>query len=494
MTTPPDSGAAWTPIPSSERRFRFGRWLRSRALGGLVATVALSGGAASCDSCKKKETEPESVVPAEGGATQDVVNTGIGVGLGLPAKLAPTSVTWERVVVINERAAIVAGRSIDGAFALRTLDRGRTWTAFKAKADSWQSWAAMPDASTIFATGKRKKMTARPGLEADVIEASAYFGPESRDDLTEPAPLFPGEADPFDGITIDGGISQIAALTPELLSLVADRKRNAILLYGAPGGQPQPTPTVLPRGRFIRAPHGRPAQLLSLQGTTLAVRPWPKPGEKVDAGSQIPNLVVTRDMAAQLDRGPGCDVGPWSFSRLSASKTKGYVVGVSDTRALSFEVPAFEVPGGDVTDIGCHPEAIVVRIEDPKKKEPKLIRCTLAGKCADPQSNPFELWPEEHEHTIHMVATKQGAVATITAKTGTRHGAYVSTSTDGGATFALARVINEGQTSRGYIEVGALVGFEDRVVMLVSADVTGTQRRGWYVLASDDGGESWGPP
>ncbi|MFH1604036.1 MAG: sialidase family protein, partial [Pseudomonadota bacterium] len=242
-------------------------------------------------------------------------------------------------------------------------------------------------------------------------------------------------------------------------------------------------------GRFVTAPYGRPPQLLSVAGSAIEMRPWPEPGDEVGPGSIIPGFTGSAGALEQLSAGPGCEAGPWSFQRVASSPNHAFVIGVSSSRALSFKLPA-----GNENRIGCGTGAIVVEVFDEKKKEPQLIRCTLDGKCAEPKSFPFAIWPEEHERTILTAATDKGVVATMSARTGTRWGAYLATSVDGGKTFDLPRVIGEGQTDRGYFEIVALVNFTNRVLVLLSADVTGTRRRGWYVLASDDGGENWGLP
>ena len=91
-------------------------------------------------------------------------------------------------------------------------------------------------------------------------------------------------------------------------------------------------------------------------------------------------------------------------------------------------------------------------------------------------------------------AFKEGVVAVMRATAGARWGLYLGQSSDAGENFELPRKIGEGATDRGYFELGALIRFDERILMLLSADVTGTTRRGWYVLASDDGGTHWGPP
>jgi hypothetical protein len=48
----------------------------------------------------------------------------------------------------------------------------------------------------------------------------------------------------------------------------------------------------------------------------------------------------------------------------------------------------------------------------------------------------------------------------------------------------------EGNPEDGY-DVGALVGFGDRTLMILSAKINKTTRRSWYAMASDDGGSTW---
>lgn len=451
--------------------------------------LALAGG---CDRCKKKETEAEVVEPPPpGGASQELVSTSIGNGIGLPANLAPTSAEWDHVVVVDGNTAVVHGHMQDEAIAIRTTDRGRTWRALRASPGAYQSWGTGRDGASVLAGGERKKMKAAPGKKPAVIEAKLWFAPDELE-LSEPAPLFPDEKD-RKGIGIDDGIARPAVLGAELASLIVDRQRQPIVLYGAPVGNEQPAAIDLPRGRWIRAPYGRPPMLLSVVGTSLEVRPWPTPGGGVDLGSKVPSLTLIGSMADQLDAGPHCDAGAFSFARVATTPQNAQLIGISDTRAF-----AFPLPGGDETRLGCTTEAVVVEIVskrgDAGPGEPQLIRCTLDGKCAQPKSYPFNIWPEEHKRKILAVPTPQGVVATMTAQTGNRFGTYLATSMDKGATFELPRVIGEGQTGRGFFDVGALVAFDDRVVMLLTADVTGTRGRRWYAMASDDGGENWGPP
>jgi len=110
-------------------------------------------------------------------------------------------------------------------------------------------------------------------------------------------------------------------------------------------------------------------------------------------------------------------------------------------------------------------------------------------------SQPFRIWTQEHTREIVAVPTSQGVLAVMSARAGERRwGLYLAQSLDGGKTFELAQTIGEGTTDRGHFVLGALASLPKRTLLLISAEVTGTTRRGWYVLASDDGGENWGPP
>jgi hypothetical protein len=222
---------------------------------------------------------------------------------------------------------------------------------------------------------------------------------------------------------------------------------------------------------------------------TIAVQPWPKPGEKIQSGTAVPGLGRVTGAFDQLSSGPGCEFMGWSFSRIASSSSNAWIIGVSPKKSF-----AFKAPNGEATTIGCGEDAVVVEVFDSKKEVPQLLRCTFDGKCSTPQSQPFDIWPEKHERSILSTATPQGLVAVMKARSGARWGTYLATSMDGGKTFDLPRVIGEGATDRGFFEIGALIGFKDRVLILLSADVTGTRRRGWYVLASDDGGQSWREP
>jgi hypothetical protein len=93
-----------------------------------------------------------------------------------------------------------------------------------------------------------------------------------------------------------------------------------------------------------------------------------------------------------------------------------------------------------------------------------------------------------------MAVTEKGVLGVMSANAGDRWGLYLVQGPDNGAVYERQRVIGEGTGGRGRIELGALVSLGKRALLLLSADVTGTSRRGWFVMVSDDGGTNWGPP
>jgi len=438
---------------------------------------------------KKKNEQANETVPRPGGASTEVVDTGLGTGLALDAHLAPTSTQWSRVVVLGESHLVLVGHANDKAVVLRTRDGGRSWTSLQTPSLGWAECGAADDGSVVVATGKRTKGAASADRLAPIASAELWFGGPEADKLAGPAVLFPAEG-PLEKATIPEGYAIPAVLSSELAAVLA-KAGDPQVIYGAPAGKSQPEPVSLPAGeQYVPVPYGRPPSLLSIHRNALHVRPWPKPGEKIVAASRIPGLELRGNLARQLHRAPACETGPWTFQRLVLPGNRPYLLGVSESRSLAFALPPGESPR-----LGCHAEAVVVETLDPEKKVPMLIRCTLDGKCASPMSQPFRIWTQEHTREIVAVPTSQGVLAVMSARAGERRwGLYLAQSLDGGKTFELAQTIGEGTTDRGHFVLGALASLPKRTLLLISAEVTGTTRRGWYVLASDDGGENWGPP
>lgn len=387
--------------------------------------------------------------------------------------------------VLDDATAIVAGRASDEALALVTKDKGRSFQAFRAGVESWHRWGAGPGGAVVLASGAYRAGSG--GATARPVDTATIRLTSTVNDLGESAPFF-GTDEPAKDFKLERSLARPAVLTREIASIVAEKGRAQHLVYGVPGGTPQPEPVKLPPGRFVAAPFGQPAQLLSLSGATLDVRPWPRPGDEVaPRGKPIAGLSANATIVDELSAGPGCDSESWSFQRVGKSPAAS-IIGVSPDRSVAFRLPATTREA-----FGCSADAIVVEGVN-AEKQLQIVRCTLDGKCETPQNAAFEAWPDEPEKRFWMAPTEKGLVAVMSARKGARWGVYLTTSMDGGKTFELPRTIGEGESERGSIDVGALIAFPQRLVLLLSADVTGTSRRGWYVLQSSDAGATWGVP
>ncbi len=419
-----------------------------------------------------------------------MVNTKLGAGLGLPAKLAPTSTKWHRVFVVNENTVVIAGATTDEAIAIRSTNKGKSWVSLRAKASPWNRWGAGADGSVVLAAGDYPSAKSRRG---PIGKTRLYFAGPTDNGLSAPAPLFPAKKTGKNA-RINQKDSSPAVWSDQLAALIVDLGPGKRMVgYGVPTGRDVPPLGSIGRLRqFVTTPFGRPPSLVSLEAGALNVRPWPKPGQKLFPPTPIPGLRAHGALLQQLQKGPACEARQWSFKCVSPTPSRPYLVGVSPGRSFAFPLPQ----GTTCGQLGCSDDAVVVRSVDKKSGQPRFIRCRLNGKCTTPKSKPFEIWKKPHDRSLKVVATKKGTVATMSAvaKEGHHWGLYLAQSLDAGEHFEVPRVIGEGKTERGRFEIGALVAVGNRVLLLISADVTGTSRRGWYVLASDDDGTNWGPP
>ncbi len=491
MTTRPAFAAASTPTWWSDG-------VAARVGAGALALLA---GLAS--GCQKKEAPPEqkSLPTSLGSASNDFLATALGNGLGLRAELASTSSAWERVVVYGEDSALLLGRDGGDVVALRTRDRGRTWTSMRAPAKAWAEWGVGADGSLVLMTGNRDKAVKPPPPPkylpprlAPIADGELWSADAGATALSGPRPFFPDDTT-LKGAKIPSGYAQPARLEGDGVGLLLEMKGAQVIASALADAAPSGTPVDRSmREKLVPVAYGHPPQLVAIAGAAITVRPWPRHQDVLRPSSAVPGALATVNSWAQLAAGPQCEWGSWSFRRLAGPQPR--LLGISGDRALAMPLPASESEW-----LGCGPDAVVTETAivdptDPQKRRrvPQLVRCGLDGKCSEPQSQPFTIWPEAHERTLKAVATSAGVVAVMSARAGERWGLTLGQSSDRGATFSAPRTIGEGTTDRGRIELGALVRFSKRVVMLLSADVTGTSRRGWYVLASDDDGTTWGPP
>ena len=464
----------------------------------MLLAAALAGG------CKKKEEIVEEVPPPPNRASLDVVNTQIGTGLGLKAGLAPSSIQLERVVVLDEDRAVLLGHDNDSAWALRTSDRGRTWTSLNAPAKQWTSWGVAQDGSLTLTTGSRERPKAGPAKAPagpangaqkpePIIDASVWFAGPDEKVINGPRTFFPDEGK-LKGVTIAGGVAVPALIDGPTASLLVDRNKAPAVVYASANGTTVPEPVALDKGNFVPIPYGRPPRLLSVKGANLDLYNWPKPGDTLGLGATLPNYRADNATLNVLSQGPSCEAGTFAFRRIPGSQP--WAIAISGDRAAAIKLPQSDAPR-----LGCATDSVVVETTtlDPtdaekKRKVPQLVRCTLDGKCSEPKAPPFAIWSEKHDRDIWAVPTSKGLVAVMRAKSGSRWAIYLGQSNDGGNTYELPRTIGEGKDDRGYLDVGAIIRFPQRLVLLLTADVGATGRRGWYALASDDDGNNWGPP
>jgi hypothetical protein len=472
-----------------------------RGVAAITAAAVLCAAAMGCG--KKKEDKPISAPPARGSASIDQLSTGLGIARGIDATLAPTSTEWRRVLVIDDKQAVLAGDAAGEAIALITTDAGKTWRSLRTERDAWSSWAFGADGTTVLVTGAREQPKVKTQAPQALLEATRlYFAPLDAAVFGSPSPLFtpppppspPPPRAPRPPPPPRVGIEAIpAVLSPDMTAFVVEEgpRQFSVRHVGKPGVEPPP-PLKLPQTeRFIPTPWGRPPMLLSIKGRDLMMRPVPLPEKPLDPPQKIPNIVATPALPAELSAPPGCEVESWSFQKIAQPPAKTLLFGVSGPRVVTFALPATT---SKTTRIGCGSSKVMVEVTDPATNGPSLALCDLEGACVLPAKAPFRPWPEKHEDTITTTPTAQGAAAVMSSRAGDRWGLYFAQSLEGGAVYEVPRVIGEGSSTRGIMDLGALLSFGKRILILLAADVTGTSRRGWYVIVSDDGGLTWNPP
>lgn len=459
---------------------------------GLSALLALGCG-------KKKEDEgPIPAPPPPGQASKDELSTTLGQAKGLDEGLAPTSAKWTRVFVLDEKRALIAGEVVNETIALLTDDAGVTWRSFRSEKDAWSSWSVGLDGAVVLGVGSRE---GAPSAQTARVEgARVAFGTFDTPQLGVATPLFPTPKGPVMGLVQT--VSAVPALIGESAALVAeDAPRKLVLLYGGKPGAEAMAPLKLPSSeKIVPVPYGRAPVMLSIKGKDLFSRPFPAAGKPLDKPQKVPSVAATPTLLAELSTPPLCETGAWSFQRVLAGGKKTQLLGVSPTKIVAFALPESTSP---TTAIGCGANRIVVEAVQAKTGPPALqaeqpdvpilVTCDLAGKCTTPKNPPFRVWPGPQKREIAMTATEAGTLGVMSVRAGDRWGLYLGQGPDG-ITFERPRPIGEGTGDRGRIELGALLSFGKRALLLISADVTGTSRRGWFVLVSDDGGTNWNPP
>lgn len=453
-----------------------------------------------CGGCGKKKEEV-AVIPAPpppGAASRDELSTSLGQARGLDEGLAPTSVKWNRVIVLDQKRAVLTGSVVNESIALYTDDAGKTWKSVRGERDAWAGWSASLDGGIVLANGSRDGAPTPQVARADSTKvAFAAFDDSS---ITAPVPLFPTQKGPVTGLVQVANAVPVALGKGTAALVVEETPRKLTLVYGGKPGAEAVAPLKLPAEKIVPVPYARPPLMLSVKGRDLFQRPFPAAGKPLDKPQRVTNVPGSSALLAELSAPPLCENGAYSFQRITGNNKRLQLVGFSPSKVVSFPLPDSVLP---TTQIGCGNNRIVVEAVQAKtgppvthKDQPDVpiaITCDFVGRCTSPKNPPFRVWQGEHKREIAMAATEKGTLAVMAARAGQRWGLYLGQSPDG-TTFERQRVIGEGPTDRGLIELGALVSFGKRALLLISADVTGTSRRGWFVLVSDDGGTSWNPP
>jgi len=291
---------------------------------------------------------------------------------------------------------------------------------------------------------------------------------------------------------------RVALLDRETASFVVEPSpKKFVARYVAPPGVDPPAELALPKGEaFVPYPLGRPVRLASVKGRELLMRKWPEPGKPVDKPEPIATIKTTPSLVAELSQPPACETQAAAYFKITQppskqNPAKDYLfVALADRFALT-PLPAAVAKE---TRIGCGDTKFVAEAPNQDKQSIDILLCDLEGKCETPTRPVFKPWLEKHSRDILAVPTATGAAAVMSAQAGEKWGLYYAQSTDGGKFYERARVVGEGTGARGRVDFEALVSLGKRTLLLVSADVTGTSRRGLYVIVSDDDGATWNPP
>ncbi len=445
----------------------------------VVAWLALSLNSG----CKKDKAaadeETDEGTPTGSSGRSDTLTTNIGSAVAIEIVIAPTSAKWDQIVVLDDQTLVLAGRAHNKAVAIKTTNGGKSWSGLSQTVTGWSAWGFGSNGATVLLSGKVKKGTVR-GANATIGDISISFATSGASALRGPLSLPVVKPLWVERLTRPTVVSADAA------SVLLKRPKQQVLTSGSPGVLSK----TLPNRDWIAAPYGVPPQLVNVHAGQIKVRPWPEAGKLPVVATSVPKFRAGAATTQALASAPRCSYGGITFQPVVDASRRPHAVGISEQRLLAIKLP---IKRGTV--FGCGPGGVVVDTFDAAARKLSLIRCGRTGACATPKNSPFDLWPEAHDRTVWAVTTTRGVVSVLEATGGNRWGLYLGHSSDEGKTFELAREIATGDGPNRF-RMGTLVALGKRVLMFFTADTPdpSNSQRSWYVMASDNAGETWAAP
>ncbi len=469
-----------------------------------IAPLLLSVVVAGCHKTEPPKVD-EQVPTNEGRATSRELLTKIGTARGLQVKNKDignpsTTVKWTYVAPLDADSGVVGGTMAGQGVALRTEDGGRSWLTVRTQdldGASLVSYAVGADKTLVIAVARRQIPKKLVKGEVPPIDRLTLYFQSPDDKISAESRIFaPSGNEKEEGPLIPKGVGYQAVLSKTLSSFPVQMPGKKFgIAYGVPPSESSLPPIMpLPSGETpIFAGYGRPPVLLTTDGHQLLARPWPMPSEALATPKPIDHVSITKDLVDKLSEGPECEYRGFSFKRFGQDPDKTFVLAISKDKQLALELP----PTMDPTKpFACNEAGVTVEAKDPTQtNEPALLTCSFDGGCQVPQNHAFlRPWADKHDRDIALATSTKGIVAVQTMQNQQQWTYLLSTSIAGGKVYDPQRTVGEGKGDRGRIAIGAMLGLGDRTIMIMSADITGTQARAWYLMASDDGGESWAAP
>jgi hypothetical protein len=472
--------------------------LRARGLAcalGLSALVSLLA-------CRKDDPPgagsvpvPAPPAPASQAAREQLI-TSIGSGRALDREVVPETTEWRGWLAVDDRVAAAFGE-VDGApLALVTTDGGTTWRTVRGERSAASAWALSDTGMVALLTASEDGPAGRARSLGSLRVSLMGAGDTSPG---PPSLVLPAEGAKKPRLGPDTLLASFVG--PDALAVLAvDAAGPARVHVLGPASAPPSPPLPLPATeKLLPGVYGHPAQLASLRGRQLVIRPAPAQGQALTEPVVVEGFAPPPTLLRDVSGAPVCRTGKWTHRLVAPGGARDFVLSISPDKAGAIPIatprPA-RVGQATMADgpraFGCGGDSVSVEIRAGGEGRP--LTCALGAACVAPDEPPFRPWATAHQRRMHVVPTARGVIAAVTRSEGSRWGAWLAQSVDAGKTWQLPRVIAEGDVERGRVEVGMLAALGGRALLLLRGDVSGTTQRAWFVLVSDDGGSTWAAP